>query len=689
MGRMLRSGQALARWRLARASATAFFSAIVLLAFASPGLAEAQTTRTGILRETIAENLTLGKSRIGYSLQSGAREVPLSLTGPAAADIGERVVVRGKMRGGELVGSIARDRALASIGPTGPIFSGPRRVAVFLVKFAGDPAEPWSPSVTREKIFTGASSADVFFQDESRGIIALGGKVNPEEGDVFGWFTLDSSGAGCSQNTWSDEALDRAFESGVSLTGYHHLVFVYTDRPGCFWNGMATVGGNSGTIHYNGNVGVRTIAHEFGHNFGFYHAGSRSCTRGGVRVQISDTCSVNPYGDVFDAMGNVAARHNNGWNLAKIGMLGAANVVTAVSDGIYDLRAALSLDPAPAILRIPRTTNQAGDVTSWYYLEIRQQGGVFENFADASMTGVSIRIAPITSFDGSGFQTETQLIDASPSTSTFTDAPLQVGNTFYDGKVRIKTLTAGGGAASVSVELDVPDEEPPSAPSNLSASQNATDVKLQWGASTDNLGASRYVVVRDGTEIGVSTTTSFTDKNAPVGQRTYTVFAEDDAGNRSAGSPGLVLAVVAPDGPADPEDGPGSPGDGSAPPAGGGTDPGDGGSEERPPRVKPTLLWQRRPNGTFVIELDATRNPRVERVSLWLDGRLLRESRGQALRLIWNPRAARCGRTHRFIANAYETTGTGRIIAMTRVRAIRFPTLVGKCRGQAESGRRR
>jgi hypothetical protein len=673
------------------ASLLAALLSAVLTVSALPASASAQTTREGILRETIRENLRQGESVTTYSLESGERITRLLPTSPVTAESGEQMVARGTMEEGRLVGSIAPPGAATAIGPIpGPIFSGPRKVAVLLVKFAGDPAEPWPPAVIREKIFTGAASADVFFQEESRGVISLGGKANPEEGDVFGWFTLSSSGAGCSQNTWANEAMARASESGVALAGYNHIVFVYTHRSGCFWNGMATVGGNSGTIHFNGNVGVQTIAHEFGHNFGFYHAGSMSCTRGGVRVQVSSSCSVNPYGDVFDAMGNVATRHNSGWNLAKIGILAAANVVTVTADGTYALRAALSLDPAPTILRIPRTTDQAGSVTSWYYLELRQQGGVFENLDDASMQGVSIRAAPITSFDNSGFETETQLIDANPSTSTFVDAPLQVGNTFYDGKIRIKTLTSGGGAASVSVELDVPDEEAPSAPSNLSASQNATDVKLQWSASTDNLGVARYVVFRDGLEIGTSPGTIITDTSATPGQHTYTVYADDEAGNRSAGSPELVVTVATdPGGPADPGDGPGGPGDGPALPGDGATDPGDTGSEDESPRVKPALRWQRRANGTFAVEVNASQNPRVARVSLWLDGKLLRESKGKVLRLIWNPHTARCARAHRLIANAYERTDAGRVIVTTRVRVIRFPELVGKCRGRGGAGRRR
>lgn len=663
------SSRASAGAGLAWIGATAFLSAVLLIAFLLPASAGAQTTREGILQETIAENLARQESITTYSLRSGGTEIPVLPTAPVSATTGDRVVVSGAMHDGKLVGSVTPDEAstaepgpTSAIGPTGPIFSGPRKVAVLLVKFADDPAVPWSPDVTREKVFTGTASADVFFQEESRGVISLAGKANPEEGDVFGWFTVNSSGSGCSQNTWANEALVRASEAGISLTGYNHIVYAYTHRSGCFWNGMATLGGNSGSVHLNGDVSLRTIAHELGHNFSFYHAGSMSCTRGGVSVQISESCSVNPYGDPFDAMGNIAARHNNGWNLAKIGMLAAANVVTVTEDGNYASRAALSLDPAPTILRIPRTTDQAGSATSWYYLEVRQQGGVFENVDDASMHGVSIRVAPITEFAGTGFETETLLIDANPSTPTFADAPLQVGNTFYDGKVRIKTLTAGGGAASVSVELDVPDEEPPSAPSNLTASLGVSGVKLKWDASTDNVGVSRYAVSRDGSEIGTSPTASFTDTSPTPGQHAYAVYAEDEAGNRSAAAAVTFVVVDAV----------------NAPPA---DHVGSRDSREGPSLVKPALRWHRRPNGTFAVEVNATRNPGVERVRLWLDGELLRSRKGPVLRLVWDPRTARCARAHRFVASAYESTDAGRVVAMTRVRAIRFPKLVGKCRG--------
>lgn len=721
----------------------ALLSLIVLIALLAPSPAVAEVTREGVLQASVSDDFARGSSATTYSLHSDGRTTPLLPTSPVSAASGERVVASGAMHEGTLVGSVA---AAQSIGPIpGPIFDGPRRVVVILAKFPGDPSVPWPPSETREKVFTGAASTDAYFQEESHGLISLVGKVNPEEGDVYGWFTLDSSGGGCSPHAWADEAFERAFESGVSLTGYHHIVYVFTHRPGCFWNGMATLGGNFGTAHLNGNVAVKTIAHELGHNFGLQHAGSWTCTRGGVRVQVSGSCSTSEYGDVFDAMGNVSARHNNGWNLAKLGILGLAdNVETVAADGTYTLKAALTPTPEPGILRIPRTKNESGSVTSWYYLEIRQTGGVFENVSDATMTGVSIRATAANS------SPETLLLDSEPSTSTFFDAPLQVGETFYDGKVLVKTLTAGGGTASVSVELNALDSEAPSVPTNVSATQEAAGVKLKWSASSDNLGVSSYAVFRDGSEIGTSPTTSFTDKNPTVGLHAYTVQAEDEAGNRSSGSEAKVVTVTDLAAPSVPtnlsatqeaanvklswsastdnvgvsgyavfrdaaeigtspttaftdtgvapglhaytvyaEDEAGNRSKASkqqlvtiAGPAA----PGDPGpppgpaGEKQPAPTKPVLRWERRRNGALAFELDARGASDVVRVSLWLDRQLLRSKAGRALRFVWRPETVSCGRVYRFTGRA--STSSGRQTAtVVRLRSSYLRSASGKCRG--------
>jgi hypothetical protein len=668
-----------ARAALVRALAAAVLLTC-LVGLASPSPAGAQATLRGVLEVEVRDDFDRGESTTTYRLQSGGETTPILPTTPPAADPGDAVAVTGTMREGKIVGSVAPDTS--TVLP-GPIFAGARRVAVFLVKFPGDPALPWSPSETREKVFTSTSSTDAYFREESHGAIALEGKANPEEGDVFGWFTLDASGSGCSPHAWGDEALDLASESGVSLGGYHHFVFVFTPRPGCLWNGMATLGGNFGTAYIDGNLGVKTIAHELGHNFGLGHAGSWTCTKGGSRVQMSDSCAVHEYGDVFDTMGNVSTRHNNGWNLEKLGLLGPAHVVTATEDGTYPLRAAFSLTPTPTILRVPRAKDAAGNVISWYYLEVRQRGGVFEDVDDATMTGVSIRAT------AGGSSPETLLVDASPSTSTFADAPLQVGGTFSDGIVRIGTLSAGGGAASVSVDfLALNDSVPPTAPAGLTATQSASGVHLQWSPSTDDAIVSRYVVFRDGSEIGTAPTPAFTDTGAAPGLHAYVVYAEDLAGNRSPASEPKLVTVVDISPPHDPPPPPPPP----PPPApdppapGAPTPPAPGGEEQ--PLDKPILRWQRRPGGTLAFHLDARGSPDVVRVSLWLGQRLLRAKAGRSLRFAWKPRKARCAGAYRFVARA-EASGGRQAVSVVRLRAGDVGGGSGECRRRQRAERAR
>jgi hypothetical protein len=453
-----------------------------------------------------------------------------------AAEPGDRVVVAGDLRDDRLVGKVEATTA----SQPAAVPAGPRKTAVLLITFPGYSAGPWSQESARSEVFTGTNSASSFFQEESYGAISLTGKLR-EDGDVFGWFSLDTSTAGCPYLEWQSKAKEAAADAGIDLSGYQHLIYMFPFQGlqgPCKWFGIGAL--NSGWVMINGDFGMKIVAHELGHNLGLLHAGSWTCTSGGVRVQISDTCTTTEYGDPFDAMGSTAARHNNGWNLAKLGILTPGNVETIESSGTYSLHSALHPTAEPTVLRIPRERTLDGDVTSWYYLEVREKGGVFENVTDASMTGVSIRVAPAPP----DISPETLLLDANPATATFEDAPLGAGRTFdAGGPVQIETLSAGGGSATVSVELD---EEPPTAPTGLAASGGVKGVQLQWDASTDNVGIDRYVVFRDGSVIGTSPSASFFDSLASVGDHEYVVYAEDANGNRSAAS-NTVTGTVEPD----------------------------------------------------------------------------------------------------------------------------------------------
>ena len=78
----------------------------------------------------------------------------------------------------------------------------------------------------------------------------------------------------------------------------------------CGWAGLAEMPGRQ--FWLNGDVSTRVFAHELGHNMGVHHAGSLTCTAGGVAVQMSSDCSFDEYGDPFDVMGSRARQMGAG-----------------------------------------------------------------------------------------------------------------------------------------------------------------------------------------------------------------------------------------------------------------------------------------------------------------------------------------------------------------------------------------
>jgi chitodextrinase len=92
-----------------------------------------------------------------------------------------------------------------------------------------------------------------------------------------------------------------------------------------------------------------------------------------------------------------------------------------------------------------------------------------------------------------------------------------------------------------------PDTAPPSAPSGLVATApSSTEADLTWAASTDNVGVAGYRIYRNGTLLGSSATTAYTDTSGvqPATSYSYYVVAYDAAANTSP--PSNTASVTTP-----------------------------------------------------------------------------------------------------------------------------------------------
>jgi chitodextrinase len=118
-----------------------------------------------------------------------------------------------------------------------------------------------------------------------------------------------------------------------------------------------------------------------------------------------------------------------------------------------------------------------------------------------------------------------------------------------DAMATLGTSTDWYAVTAVFLPTSVGDTVPPATPAGLQTTSVAsTVVSLNWSASTDNVGVRGYTVYRNGTPIAITDrfTTYYSDQTVVSGAaNTYTVDAFDAAGNHSAPSQGLQVAIPA------------------------------------------------------------------------------------------------------------------------------------------------
>ena len=63
-------------------------------------------------------------------------------------------------------------------------------------------------------------------------------------GDVYGWYTLPMSNAGCTVSNWAAAANTAAANAGVNLSTYQHVVYAFPFADSCSWSGLAEMPGS-------------------------------------------------------------------------------------------------------------------------------------------------------------------------------------------------------------------------------------------------------------------------------------------------------------------------------------------------------------------------------------------------------------------------------------------------------------
>lgn len=424
---------------------------------------------------------------------------------------------------------------------------GPQKTVVLMVNFSNDQSQPFTISYVKDQM----ARSDVFVRENSYQQTSL-------SVDVFGWFTLPITNAGCPIGLIEAYADQAAVAVGINLSGYARHIYLFPRNP-CGFNGASTVGGVPSTAWLNGSMSIDNINHELGHGLGLYHSHSISCPP----AVLGPNCTIQEYGDTTDTMGN-SVGHFNAFQKQRLGWLDydvSPPITMVQNSGTYTIDAYEFPGTTPKALKIQRgTTAQA------FFVELRRNVG-----SDTRVTyaGVFVHLAT----DGIG--NSSYLLDMTPETPAYSgDEFLDVGQSFTDlvSGITIETLSVSDTSATILVDMGGTGPScTRSAPKVAASPGKSNDVQpgttVTYNVSvtnTDSAGcsASSFTLqataptgwqksfgvpsLSAGPGATVSTTLKVTSPIVPPGSYTIVGAATNTAASTLSGSTSVIYAVAEP-----------------------------------------------------------------------------------------------------------------------------------------------
>jgi len=150
------------------------------------------------------------------------------------------------------------------------------------------------------------------------------------------------------------------------------------------------------------------------------------------------------------------------------------------------------------------------------------------NVTETGDPSATIHNLPATTYNSSG---QYYLLNDDGTLNTTPIREISLRNT--DGVILVK--------ASI-----IEDDEPPTRPTNLMATPiSSSQIDLSWDASADNIRVLGYKIYRDGNQVGISRTTTYSDTGLLLGKTyTYYVIAYDFPGNESEKSNSVSITLT-------------------------------------------------------------------------------------------------------------------------------------------------
>ena len=270
-------------------------------------------------------------------------------------------------------------------------------------------------SVTEKEGYDLGKNVQDWFLDTSYGAMTFATTVTPLLilPRTETWYKDQDTGSAYEVLT---DARAAAKAAGFDPANFNFDTVIYTGTPGSF-GGQAYVGGKGCWL--KSGTGTGTACHEYGHNFGLWHANFWSTTNGSV---IGGGTHVE-YGDSFDTMGSASAGDYqfNACHKNILNWIPTALVHDATASGTYRI---YQMDQPRQDPRLRYALKIRKDSDRDYWVDFRQrfttnawvQGGVFLHWS-----------AWLPSASGS------HLLDATPgSPDGKNDAPISIGRTFSD-----------------------------------------------------------------------------------------------------------------------------------------------------------------------------------------------------------------------------------------------------------------